>query len=129
MQKITDAAKKLLREEDDGIWFVSFLDSAMKSFNVTMPEELLAYVRSRTKAGGFGTPTEFMRHLIRKDQEERLERDLEERLVAGLKSGRSRVPAKKFFERMHKLVDQVSEVKRRKAKGRSGKATRSAARG
>jgi antitoxin ParD1/3/4 len=103
--------------------------AAMKSFNVTMPEELLAYVRSRTKEGGFGTPTEFMRHLIRKDQEERLERELEERLVVGLKSGRSRVPAKQFFEYMHKLVDQVSEGKRRKAKGRSGKATRSAARG
>ncbi len=41
----------------------------MKSFNVTMPEELLDYVRHRTKEGGFGTPTEFMRHLIRKDQE------------------------------------------------------------
>jgi len=103
--------------------------AAMKSFNVTMPEELLTYVRTRTKEGGFGTPTEFMRHLIRKDQEERLERELEERLVAGLKSGRSRVPAKKFFERMHRLVDQVSEGKRRKAKGRGGKATRSAARG
>ena len=36
----------------------------MKSFNVTMPEELLDYVRNRTKEGGFGTPTEFMRHLI-----------------------------------------------------------------
>jgi antitoxin ParD1/3/4 len=43
----------------------------MKSFNITMPEELLAYVRDRTRQGGFGTPTEFMRHLIRNDQEDR----------------------------------------------------------
>lgn len=99
----------------------------MKSFNVTMPEELLAYVRSRTKEGGFGTPTEFMRHLIRKDQEERVEKELEQRLLEGIKSGRSRVPAKAFFKRMHTLIDQVAEEKMRKR--RDGKAPRSASRG
>lgn len=97
-----------------------------KSFNVTMPEDLLAYVRERTKEGGFGTPTEFMRHLIRQDREERAERELEERLLEGLKSPRSRVPAKKLFQRMHALVDEVAAERRRK--GRDGKATRSAAR-
>jgi putative addiction module CopG family antidote len=99
----------------------------MKSFNVTMPEELLAYVRSRTKEGGFGTPTEFLRHLIRKDREQHAERELEQRLLEGLKSGRSRVLAKAFFERMHALVDRVAAEKG--TKGRNGKATRSTARG
>lgn len=99
----------------------------MKSFNVTMPEELLAYVKDRTKEGGFGTPTEFMRHLIRKDLDERAERELEKRILEGLKSPRSRVSTKMFFKRMHALIDKVAEEKRR---GRqNGKATRSAARG
>jgi len=99
----------------------------MKSFNITMPDELLAYVRDRTKRGGFGTPTEFMRHLIRKDQEERAEKELEQRLLEGLKSGRSRVPVKTFFERMHTMIDGVAEEKRRR--GQHGKAARSASRG
>jgi antitoxin ParD1/3/4 len=99
----------------------------MKSFNVTMPEDLLKYVRRRTREGGFGTPTEFMRHLIRKDQEQRAERELEQRLLAGLGSPRSRVPVKTFFKRMHALIDQVAEERRRK--GRNGKATGSAAGG
>lgn len=99
----------------------------MKSFNITMPEELLSYVRDRTKEGGFGTPTEFMRHLIRKDQEGRAERELEKRLLEGVRSPRSRVPVEKFLKRMHALIDQVAEEKR--GKGRNGKATRSAARG
>ena len=99
----------------------------MKSFNVTMPEELLDYVRNRTKEGGFGTPTEFMRHLIRKDQEERAERELEQRLLEGLESPRSGAPVKAFFKRMHTLIDEVAEGK--ETKGRNGKATRSASRG
>jgi antitoxin ParD1/3/4 len=98
----------------------------MRSFNVTMPEELLDYVRRRTKQGGFGTPTEFMRHLIRQDRDTRAERQLEQRLIEGLKSPRSREPVKTFFERMHALVDEVA--KERRGKGRNGKATRSAAR-
>ena len=106
---------------------VLWYPSGMKSFNVTMPEELLSYVRSRTKEGGFGTPTEFMRHLIRKDQEERAERELEQRLLEGLRSRRSRTPAKAFFKRIHALVDQVAAGKQKK--GRNGKATRSTARG
>lgn len=100
----------------------------MKSFNVTMPEELLDYVRHRTKAGGFGTPTEFLRHLIRKDQDEHAHRELEARLLEGLKSPRSRVTSKTFFRRVHALIDEVAEDKRKK--GRNGTtATRSAARG
>jgi len=98
----------------------------MKSFNVTMPEDLLDYVRHRTKEGGFGTPTEFMRHLIRRDREGRTERELEQRLLEGLKSARSRVPVKTFFQRMHALIDRVAAERQRK--GRNGKATRSAAR-
>jgi len=99
----------------------------MKSFNVTMPEELLDYVRDRTREGGFGTPTEFMRHLIRKDREQQAERELEQRLLAGLKSPRSRVPVRTFFERMHAMIDEVAEEKREKR--RNGKAVRSAVRG
>lgn len=101
----------------------------MKSFNVSMPEDLLAYVRSRTKEGGFGTPTEFMRHLIRKDREARAERQLERSLLEGIESGRSRSSAKTFFERMHALVDEVAAEKRKRNRKRGGKTARSAARG
>jgi len=67
-----------------------------------------------------------MRHLIRRDREGRTERELEQRLLEGLKSARSRVPVKTFFQRMHALIDRVAAERQRK--GRNGKATRSAAR-
>ena len=99
----------------------------MKSFNVTMPEELLEYVRRRTRDGGFGTPTEFMRDLIRRDRDAEAEAEIGKRLLEGLKGPRSRVAEKTFFKRMHALIDQVAEQGR--SKGRNGKATRSTSRG
>lgn len=101
--------------------------ACMKSFNVTMPEELLEYVRQRTRDGGFGTPTEFMRDLIRRDRDAQGEVEIERRLLEGVKSPRSRVGKREFFRRMHALIDEVAE--RTRGQGRNGKATRSTARG
>jgi hypothetical protein len=55
------------------------------------------------------------------------ERDIEHRLLEGIASGRSRMPAAKFFERMHVLVDRVAAESPKQ--GRRAKATRSAKRG
>lgn len=35
----------------------------MGSLNVNMPNDLREYVDERTKKGGFGTPTEYVRHI------------------------------------------------------------------
>src|SRR2546425_1068501 len=84
--------------------------------DLTTAEKLRDCVRHRTKAGGFGTPTEFLRHLIRKDQDERARRELEARLLEGLKSPRSRVAPKTYFKRMHALIDEVAKDKRKKGR-------------
>ncbi len=52
----------------------------MASLNVAMPDELREFVEQRTKTGGFSTPTEYVRHLIRSD----LERERQRRLEAAL---------------------------------------------
>ena len=89
----------------------------MKSFNITLPEDLLGYVRNRAKEGGFGTPTEFMRHLIRNDREEQVEKSIEKRLLAGLKSGLSREPSEAFFTRMRVMIDEVADKRRKSRRG------------
>ena len=66
----------------------------MGSLNVNMPDDLRRYVNERTKKGGFGTPTEYVRHLIRKDKEDAAERELERLVLEGIKSGRSRADIK-----------------------------------
>jgi antitoxin ParD1/3/4 len=96
----------------------------MPSLNVNMPKELRDYLDRRTTEGGFGTPTEYVRHLIRRDREEEAERELERLVMEGIRSGRSRTSVKAFFARLHKRIDELE----RRGKG-GGKKARSHARG
>ncbi len=54
---------------------------AMTSLNISLPEALKAYVEGQVSSGDWGTPSEYIRELIRQDKERRL-RDLESDLVA-----------------------------------------------
>ena len=56
---------------------------AMTSLNISLPDPLKAYVEERVSSGDFGTPSEFIRNLIRQDKERhrtRLEAELLEAL-------------------------------------------------
>ena len=95
----------------------------MASLNVNMPKDLREFVDKRTNKGGFGTPTEYVRHLIRKDRDEEGERELERLLLEGLKSGNARGDVKALFKRLHARVDELEAERER-----NGKATRPKAR-
>ncbi len=41
----------------------------MSTMNISLPEELKAYVDIRIKADGFGSSSEYMRELIRRDRD------------------------------------------------------------
>ena len=43
----------------------------MTSLNISLPDPLKAYVEDRVASGDFGTPSEFVRNLIRQDKEQR----------------------------------------------------------
>ena len=99
----------------------------MASLNVHMPPDLRDFVDQRTKKGGFSTPTEYVRHLIREDQRREAERRIEALFLEGVKSGRATGSVEDLFKRLHKFVDErrgETQVKRG-----NGKATRSHTRG
>ena len=51
----------------------------MTSLNISLPDPLKAYVEERVASGDYGTPSEFVRNLIRQDKElwrSRLETEL-----------------------------------------------------
>ncbi len=56
---------------------------AMTSLNISLPDPLKAYVEDRVASGDFGTPSEFIRNLIRQDKELRRSR-LEAELLDAL---------------------------------------------
>jgi antitoxin ParD1/3/4 len=52
----------------------------LTSMNISLPEELKTYVEEQAK-GGFSTPSEFVRELIRQDQKRRARERLEQLLL------------------------------------------------
>jgi antitoxin ParD1/3/4 len=58
---------------------------AMTSLNVSLPDPLKAHVEERVESGDFGTPSEFIRSLIRQDKEQHRAR-LEGELLEALKT-------------------------------------------
>jgi antitoxin ParD1/3/4 len=60
---------------------------AMTSLNVSLPEALKQYVEGQVASGDWGTPSEYIRELIRQDKERRLHA-LEQDLIAAAKGPR-----------------------------------------
>jgi antitoxin ParD1/3/4 len=60
---------------------------AMTSLNISLPEALKNYVEGQVASGDWGTPSKYVRELIRHDKERRLG-NLEQELVAAAKGPR-----------------------------------------
>ena len=53
----------------------------MTSLNISLPEALKAYVEGQVASGDWGTPSEYVRELIRQDKERRMV-NLEQELLS-----------------------------------------------
>jgi len=73
----------------------------MSTMNISLPESLKAFVDEQVSTRGYGTSSEYVRELIRRDQERAGLRGL---LLAGAASkvGERATPA--YFERLRKGV-------------------------
>ncbi len=63
----------------------------MTSLNISLPEALKAYVEGQVASGDWGTPSEYIRELIRQDKERRLA-TLEQSLLAAAKGRKIEIP-------------------------------------
>ena len=63
----------------------------MTSLNISLPEALKQYVEGQVATGDWGTPSEYVRELIRQDKERRLH-TLEQELIAAAKGPMIKVP-------------------------------------
>ena len=87
----------------------------MTSLNISLPEALKQYVEGQVASGDWGTPSEYVRELIRQDKERRAARL--EQLRHDIQEGRHSGPPRPW---------SVSEMKR---EGRKRLATRTASGG
>ncbi len=63
----------------------------MTSLNISLPEPLKHYVEGQVASGDWGTPSEYIRELIRQDRERRLH-SLEQDLIAASKGAAIEIP-------------------------------------
>jgi antitoxin ParD1/3/4 len=77
------------------------------SLNVSLPKVLKDYVESRVNDGGYSTPSEYVRELIREDQKRRAVEMLEALLAEGLSSGEPVKADRKYWaEKRRKLSER-----------------------
>ena len=79
---------------------------AMTSMNISLPEELKEYVEQQAQ-GGYSTPSEFVRELIRHDQKCRAQQRLEALLLEGLDSGESMPTDERFWADLRREAFQM----------------------
>lgn len=82
----------------------------MTSLNISLPQALKDYVESRVSAGGYSTPSEYLRELVRQDQRRQAEERLEGLLLDGLASGEPIEITPEYWERKRRqLVERHSK--------------------
>jgi antitoxin ParD1/3/4 len=89
----------------------------MASLNVSMSPELRKFINRRTAKGGFSTPTEYIRHLIREDEKREAEHRLEAKLLEALGSGDFEEVGPEMFKRLRRRV-RAAQSKGRRTKAR-----------
>jgi putative addiction module antidote protein, CC2985 family len=73
----------------------------MSTMNISIPPTLKKYVDSRTAEGDYGSTSEYVRDLIRKDKDRE---DLRTKILSGIESPSSEVD-EQFFERLRAKLD------------------------
>jgi len=84
------------------------------SMNISLPETMKDFVDEQVQSGGYGSASEYIRDLVRRDQKARTENRLETLLFEGLNSGDDIPITPEFWETLR------SELNTRRAKKKSG---------
>jgi antitoxin ParD1/3/4 len=76
----------------------------MASLNISLPQSLKDYVEDQVQNGGYSTPSEYVRDLLRQDQSRRADQKLEALLLEGLNSGDSIKISPEYWESKRKQL-------------------------
>jgi antitoxin ParD1/3/4 len=84
----------------------------MTTMNVSLPDEMKAFVEEQVQRGGYSTASEYLRELIRDAQKQAAKERLETLLLEGLDSGPGIPVTPEFWERAHRELER--RIQRRK---------------
>ncbi len=84
----------------------------MTSLNISLPEPLREWIEAQVKRGRYGNASEYLRELIRRDQERQAQERLEELLLEGVKSGEASPLTKRDWAELRADVAERLEGRR-----------------
>lgn len=84
------------------------------TMNISLPDVMKAFVDEQVESGAYGSASEYVRELVRRDQKERAENRLETLLLEGLESG-DPIPLNEEY-RANLLRDLEARRKKKKSK-------------
>ncbi len=76
----------------------------MSTMNISLPDGLKAFVDERVQAEGYGTSSEYVRELIRRDKDRK---QFREHLLVGLRSGTEGPMDATFFANLRQRINPV----------------------
>jgi antitoxin ParD1/3/4 len=79
---------------------------------ISLPEDLKQFAIKRSRTAHFGTPSDYIRGLIREDVKRLEEERLEDELLKGLRSGKGIPMTKDAWKRMRAEAAQIIKSKR-----------------
>jgi antitoxin ParD1/3/4 len=79
----------------------------MATMNIYLPEELKSFVEEETQKKGFSTVSEYVRGLIREEQQRKTERTrIDGLLIEGLDSGSATPMTESDWAEIHREIDR-----------------------
>ncbi len=88
----------------------------MSTMNISLPDQLKAFVDEQVGQRGYGTSSEYVRELIRKDQDRQMLRGL---LLAGAASEPAAPADGAFFDALRERVQAKTKGSNRSRRGKS----------
>jgi len=76
------------------------------TMNISLPDAMKAFVEEQVQSGGYGTVSEYVRDLVRRDQKERTHNRLETLLLEGLESGPGEPATPAFWEGLRREIQE-----------------------
>jgi antitoxin ParD1/3/4 len=87
----------------------------MTTLNISLPDQMRSFIEAQVSGGLYSSASDYVRALIREDQQRQEQLRLESQLLAALESGKFEEMTPDFFERLREQARQAS--------ARSGKPT------
>jgi antitoxin ParD1/3/4 len=82
------------------------------TMTISLPEDLKQFVKKRSLTAHYGTPSDYIRGLIREDLQRLEQERLEVELMKGLKSGKGIPMTKDAWKRMRAEAAKIIKSKR-----------------